>query len=85
MVQQLKRSGVEVERSGVEVEPGESFEHLCNRASQMLPASSSSLQELAKCLNLLRYAALGKQERVQQWAAWRTAVLTINSVPKSTL
>ncbi|MCF8141332.1 MAG: DUF3488 and transglutaminase-like domain-containing protein [Cyanobium usitatum Tobar12.5m-G36] len=72
-------------RSGVAVEPGESFEQLCNRASQVLPASASNLQELARCHNLLRYAALGKQERLQHWAAWRTALRTINKATKSTL
>jgi hypothetical protein len=72
-------------RSGVEVEPGESFEQLCNRASRLLPASASNLQELARCHNLLRYAALCKQERLQQWAAWRTALRTINKATKSTL
>ena len=72
-------------RSGVAVEPGESFEQLCNRASQLLPASASNLQELARCHNLLRYAALGKQERLQHWAAWRTALRTINKTTKSTL
>ncbi|MCP9906703.1 DUF3488 domain-containing protein [Cyanobium sp. BA5m-21] len=74
-----------LKRSGVEVEPGESFEQLCNRASRLLPASASSLQELASCHNLLRYAALGKQERLQQWADWRTALRTINKATKSTL
>ena len=78
MVQQLKRNGVEVQ-------PGESFEQLCNRASQLLPASSSNLQELARCHNLLRYAALDKQERLQRGAAWRTALRTINKAAKSTL
>ena len=78
VVQQLKRNGVEVQ-------PGESFEQLCNRASQLLPASASNLQELARCHNLLRYAALGKQERLQHWAAWRTALRTINKATKSTL
>jgi hypothetical protein len=72
-------------RSGVAVEPGESFKQLCNRASQLLPASASNLQELARCHNLLRYAALGKQERLQHWAAWRTALRTINKTTKSTL
>lgn len=72
-------------KSDVEVEPGESFEQLCNRASRLLPASASNLQELARCHNLLRYAALGKQERLQQWAAWRTALRTINKATKSTL
>jgi transglutaminase-like putative cysteine protease len=74
-----------LKRSGVAVEPGESFEQLCNRASRLLPASASNLQELARCHNLLRYAALGKQERLQHWAAWRTALRTINKATKSTL
>ncbi|MCP9782113.1 DUF3488 domain-containing protein [Cyanobium sp. WKJ7-Wakatipu] len=74
-----------LKRSGVAVEPGESFEQLCNRASRLLPASASNLQELARCHNLLRYAALGKQERLQHWAAWRTALRTINKAIKSTL
>ena len=78
VVQQLKRNGVEVQ-------PGESFEQLCNRASQLLPASASNLQELARCHNLLRYAALDKQERLQRGAAWRTALRTINKAAKSTL
>ena len=78
MVQQLKRSGIEVE-------PGESFEQLCNRASRLLQASAANLQELASCHNLLRYAALGKQERSQQWDAWQTALRAINKATKSTL
>ena len=78
VVQQLKRSGIEVE-------PGESFEQLCNRASQLLPASAANLQELASCHNLLRYAALGKQERSQQWDAWQTARRAINKATESTL
>jgi len=78
VVQQLKRNGVEVE-------PGECFEQLCTRASRLLPASAANLQELARCHNLLRYAALGKQERLQQLATWRTALRTINKTTKSTL
>jgi len=72
-------------RSGVEVEPGESFEQLCNRACRLVPATAAELQELARCHNLLRYAELGKQERIQQWTAWRTALRAINKAPKSTL
>jgi DNA polymerase III delta prime subunit len=78
VVQQLKRNGVEVQ-------PGESFEQLCNRACRLLPATAAELQELARCHNLLRYAELGKQERIQQWTAWRTALRAINKAPKSTL
>jgi protein-glutamine gamma-glutamyltransferase len=78
VVQQLKRKGVEVE-------PGESFEQLCNRASRLLPARAANLQELARCHNLLRYAALGKQERSQEWDAWQTALRAINKATKSTL
>ena len=78
VVQQLKRTGVEVE-------PGESFEQLCNRAAQLLPASAANLQELARTHNLLRYAALNKQERLQQWAAWQTALRTLKKTTKSRL
>ena len=78
MVQQLKRSGIELE-------PGEGFEQLCNRAIQVLPASAANLNNSAICHNLLRYAALGKQKRLQQWAGWQTALRTINKAPKSTL
>jgi len=77
-VQQLKRSAIELE-------PSEGFEQLCNRAIQVLPASAANLNESAMCHNLLRYAALGKQKRLQHWAAWQTALRTINKVTKSTL
>jgi hypothetical protein len=51
----------------------------------VLPASAANLNKSAMCHNLLRYAALGKQKQLQQWAGWQTALRTINKAPKSTL
>ena len=75
----------QLKRNGVEVEPGESFEQLCNLAIQELPASADNLNESVMCQSLLCYAAIGKQDRLQQWDAWQTALRTINKATKSTL
>jgi hypothetical protein len=69
----------------VGVDPARILQGAERRAGQQQPAAREALGELAHSHGLLRFARLNQQERRRQWAAWRTALRTINKATKSTL
>jgi len=74
-----------LQHAGIEPAPGETFEQLCLRACEHLPGSREPLQELSRCHQLLRFARLEPAARARHWAAWRTALRSLERRPKSTL
>ncbi|MBD2424003.1 transglutaminaseTgpA domain-containing protein [Cyanobium sp. FACHB-13342] len=68
-------------RWGIEPAPGETFGQLCLRARERLPGRREALQELSRCHGLLRFARLNPTARARHWAAWRTALRTLQHSP----